>query len=81
MNERFERSLVARKIAQCAQNDAYIKYMLDKKHEEGFEYYSDTSKVMKELFDKYHFTPEEVIRSQRCYDTDMTLELVKLYNK
>ena len=84
MNKELEKILMSKKLRQCAENDVYIKHMLGedyaKEHSEEFEYYSDTAKVMKELTDKYHFTPEEVFRFQRSYDINvMTLQLKKGY--
>ena len=57
MNREMEKKLMLRKVATCAKEDWFIwNYVWDTQE---FEYYSDTSKVMKDLADKYNLTLEE----------------------
>ena len=58
MDRAKEKELILKKVRDCAENDAFLaKEVWDN---EEFEYYSDTSKVMKELADKYSLTLEEL---------------------
>ena len=58
MDRAKEKELILKKVRDCAETDACIaKNVWDN---EEFEYYSDTSKVMKELADKYSLTLEEL---------------------
>ena len=66
MDRAKEKELILKKVKDCAENDAFIaKNVWDK---EEFEYYSDTSKVMKELADKYSLTLEELDKLWNHYD-------------
>ena len=58
MDRAKERELILMKVEACAKEDLYLK--LHTWDIEEFEYYSDTSKVMKELADKYSLTLEEL---------------------
>ena len=58
MDRAKERELVLMKVEACAKQDLYLKVHTWANGE--FEYYSDTSKVMKELADKYSLTLEEL---------------------
>ena len=58
MDREKESALILMKVEACAKQDLYLKvHTWD--HEE-FEYYSDTSKVIAELADKYSLTLEEL---------------------
>ena len=58
MDRAKEKELVLKKVKDCAENDVFLaKNVWDK---EEFEYYSDTSKVMAELANKYNLTLEEL---------------------
>ena len=58
MDRAKEKQLMLRKVEDCVRNDMFIaKNVWDN---EEFEYYSDTSKVMAELADKYSLTLEEL---------------------
>lgn len=58
MDKAKERSLMLRKVEDCVRNDNFIKHNVDSIEE--FEFYSDTTKVMKELADTYSLTLEEL---------------------
>ena len=65
MDRAKEKELVLKKVKDCAENDVFLaKNVWDK---EEFEYYSDTSKVMKELADKYSLTLEELDKLWNYY--------------
>ena len=65
MDRAKEKELVLKKVRDCAENDVFLaKNVWDK---EEFEYYSDTSKVMKELADKYSLTLEELDKLWNYY--------------
>ena len=53
-----EKRLMLRKVSQCAENDVYLMHHVDDIEE--FEFYSDTSKVISNLADKYSLTLEEL---------------------
>ena len=74
MDRAKERELVLKKVKDCAENDVFLaKNVWDK---EEFEYYSDTSKVMKELADKYSLTLEELDKLwNHYYDFKKYLEI------
>ena len=58
MDRAKEKELMLKKVRDCVDNDKFLaKNVWDN---EEFEYYSDTSKVMKELVDKYSLTLEEL---------------------
>lgn len=58
MDRAKEKALILRKVEDCVRNDMFIAHNVW--NNEEFEYYSDTSKVMKELADKYSLTLEEL---------------------
>ena len=58
MNRKAEKGLMLRKVEACVREDMFIK--LNTWDPEEFEFYSDTTKVMKELADKYNLTLEEI---------------------
>ena len=65
MDRAKEKELILKKVRDCAENDVFLaKNVWDK---EEFEYYSDTSKVMKELADKYSLTLEELDKLWNYY--------------
>ena len=74
MDRAKEKELILKKVRDCAENDAFTaKHVLDKGE---FEYYSDTSKVMKELADKYSLTLEELDKLwNHYYDFKKYLEI------
>ena len=79
MDKVFEINLMKTKLKQCAVNDVYLMCVTDKdRGDEEFEYYSDTSKVMKELTDKYNFAPEVVSMLKHTYDLKVRAELLKI---
>lgn len=58
MDRAIEKKLMSRKVEDCVRNDIFIAQNVCSIEE--FEFYSDTSKVMKELADKYSLTLEEL---------------------
>ena len=65
MDRAKEKELILKKVKDCAENDVFLaKNVWDK---EEFEYYSDTSKVMAELADKYSLTLEELDKLWNYY--------------
>ena len=74
MDRAKEKELVLMKVEACAKQDLYLKvHTWDK---EEFEYYSDSSKVMKELADKYSLTLEELDKLwNHYYDFKKYLEI------
>ena len=67
------------KLKQCAVNDVYLMRVTGKdRGEEEFEYYSDTSKVMKELTDKYNFAPEVVSMLRQAYELKFRAEFFEI---
>ena len=74
MDRAKERELVLMKVEACAKQDLYLK--VHTWGMEEFEYYSDTSKVMKELADKYSLTLEELDKLwNHYYDFKKYLEI------
>ena len=65
MDRAKERELILMKVEACAKQDLYLK--VHTWNMEEFEYYSDTSKVMKELADKYSLTLEELDKLWNYY--------------
>ena len=61
-----ERKLMLRKVKHCAEDDVFL--MRHVGDIEEFEFYSDTSKVMKELADTYSLTLEELDELWNYYD-------------
>ena len=74
MDRAKEKELILMKVEACAKQDLYLKvHTWDK---EEFEYYSDTSKVMAELADKYSLTLEELDKLwNHYYDFKKYLEI------
>ena len=74
MDRAKEKELILKKVRDCVENDAFIaKNVWDN---EEFEYYSDTSKVMKELADKYSLTLEELDKLwNHYYDYKKNIEI------
>ena len=74
MDRAKEKELILMKVEACAKQDLYLKvHTWDK---EEYEYYSDTSKVMKELADKYSLTLEELDKLwNHYYDFKKYLEI------
>ena len=65
MDRAKEKELILKKVKDCAENDNFIaKNVWDK---EEFDFYSDTSKVMAELADKYSLTLEELDKLWNYY--------------
>lgn len=58
MDRAKEKELMLKKVRDCVENDKIISHNVWDKEE--FDYYSDTSKVMAELADKYSLTLEEL---------------------
>lgn len=58
MDRAKEKSLMLRKVEDCVRNDMFLAHNVYDVEE--FEFYSDTSKVMKELVEKYNLTLEEL---------------------
>ena len=58
MDRAKEKKLILKKVRDCVENDKFIAQNVWDKEE--FEYYSDTSKVIAELADKYSLTLEEL---------------------
>ena len=78
MDRAKEKELILKKVRDCAEDDVFLaKNVWDK---EEFEYYSDTSKVMAELADKYSLTLEELDELwNHYYDYEQFLK--KTYKK
>ena len=74
MDRAKEKELILMKVEACAKQDLYLKvHTWDK---EEFEYYSDTSKVMAELANKYSLTLEELDKLwNHYYDFKKYLEI------
>ena len=66
MDRAKEKELILKKVRDCAENDAFIAKNVWSNEE--FDFYSDTSKVMKELADKYSLTLEELDELWNYYD-------------
>lgn len=58
MDRAKEKELILKKVRDCVENDKFIAQNVWDNEE--FEYYSDTSKVMADLADKYSLTLEEL---------------------
>ena len=65
MDREKESALILMRVEACAKEDLYLKvHTWDR---EEFEYYSNTSKVMAELADKYSLTLEELDKLWNYY--------------
>ena len=78
MNIVTEKRLMLRKVSQCAENDVYLMHHVDDIEE--FEFYSDTSKVISNLADKYSLTLEELDELWNYYD-NFKQYFKKIYRK
>ena len=58
MDRAKEKQLMLRKVEDCVRNDKFLAE--NAWNSEEFDFYSDTSKVMAELADKYSLTLEEL---------------------
>ena len=65
MDREKESTLILMRVEACAKEDLYLK--IHTWDIEEFEYYSNTSKVMKELADKYNLTLEELDKLWNYY--------------
>ena len=74
MDRAKEKELILMKVEACAKQDLYLKVHTWEKEE--FEYYSDTSKIMAELANKYSLTLEELDKLwNHYYDFKKYLEI------
>ena len=74
MDREKESTLILMRVEACAKEDLYLK--IHTWDIEEFEYYSNTSKVMKELADKYNLTLEELDKLwNHYYDFKKYLEI------
>ena len=65
MDREKESTLILMRVEACAKEDLYLKvHTWDM---EEFEYYSNTSKVMKELADTFNLTLEEMDKLWNYY--------------